>query len=70
MNIFDNKLEFRGFIAAVFVLVLVIPLLNAFGSEGSFFHVSAFELSLWGKYITYAVHARVFDRSKIKTHDK
>ncbi len=57
MNIFDSKLEFRGFIGAVIVLILVIPLLNAFGSEGSLFHVSAFELSLWGKYITYAVLA-------------
>jgi len=57
MNIFDSKLEFRGFIGAVFVLILVIPLLNAFGTEGSMFHVSAFELSLWGKYITYAVLA-------------
>jgi urea transport system permease protein len=57
MNIFDSKLEFRGFVGAVFVLILVIPLLNAFGAEGSVFHVSAFELSLWGKYITYAVLA-------------
>ncbi len=57
MNIFDSKLEFRGYVGAVIVLILVIPLLNAFGSEGSLFHVSAFELSLWGKYITYAVLA-------------
>ncbi len=57
MSIFDSKLEFRGFVVALLVLVIVIPLMNAFGPEGNLLHVSAFELSLWGKYITYAVLA-------------
>ena len=57
MSIFDSKREKAGFFIALVILVFFIPLLNAVGSEGSVFHVSAFQLSLWGKYITYAVLA-------------
>lgn len=57
MSIFDSKREGTGFFLALVILVFLIPMLNAFGSEGSILHVSAFQLSLWGKYITYAVLA-------------
>lgn len=57
MNVFDNKIELRGFLAAAFLMVLVLPILNAFTSPESFLHVSSFQLSLWGKYVTYAILA-------------
>lgn len=57
MKLFDNKIEFGGFLFAFALLVLVLPSLNAFVPEGSFLHFSGFQLSLWGKYIAYAVLA-------------
>ncbi|MCH6255445.1 urea ABC transporter permease subunit UrtC [Puniceicoccaceae bacterium K14] len=57
MNIFDNKIEFRGFLIGALVLVFLLPMLNALTSPDSFLHVSSFQLSLWGKYVTYAVLA-------------
>ncbi|MBN9692403.1 MAG: urea ABC transporter permease subunit UrtC [Verrucomicrobia bacterium] len=35
----------------------VLPALNTFVSPDSFFHVSTFSLSIWGKYLCYAVLA-------------
>lgn len=35
----------------------VLPALNSFVSPDSFFHVSTFSLSIWGKYLCYAVLA-------------
>lgn len=57
MKIFDNKLESRSFFGAFVALVFLIPMLNGLVSSGSFFHVSTFQLALWGKYVTYAVLA-------------
>ncbi len=57
MKIFDTRIEFFGFIAAACVLLLVLPSMNAFFPEGSALHVSSFQISLWGKYVTYAVLA-------------
>ena len=57
MKIFDNKLEFRGFIGTALILLFLVPMLNGWTSADSLFHVSSFKLSLWGKYVTYAVLA-------------
>lgn len=57
MSIFDNKAERIGFFSAAAVLVLLLPCLSAFLSPDSALHVSPFQLSLWGKYIAYAVMA-------------
>ncbi len=57
MNVFDSKLETRGFIVTMIVLLFAIPMMNAFFPENSFFHISSFQLSLWGKYVTYAILA-------------
>ncbi len=57
MKVFDTRFELTGFLAAAAVLLLLIPGLNAFVPEGSAMHVSGFQLSLWGKYVTYAVLA-------------
>ena len=56
-RIFDSKIELRGFLIATVALMFCIPALNSLVAEGSFFHVSSFQLSLWGKYVTYAVLA-------------
>lgn len=57
MAIFDSKKETAVFAFVGLVLLFVLPCLNAFTTEGSLLHVSGFQLSLWGKYITYAVLA-------------
>jgi urea transport system permease protein len=57
MGIFDSKKETAVFAFAGLLLLFVLPCLNAFTTEGSPLHVSGFQLSLWGKYITYAVLA-------------
>ena len=57
MKLFDSKFEFSGFLLAGILLVLVLPLLNAFVPEGSVFHFSSYHIGLWGKYITWAVLA-------------
>jgi urea transport system permease protein len=57
LKVFDSKPEFVGFMMIAAFLLLLLPSLNAFTSPDSFFHFSAFHMSLWGKYITYAVLA-------------
>ena len=41
----------------VAALVMFIPGLNAWGPESGLLSVSSFEVSLWGKYLTYAILA-------------
>lgn len=57
MKLFDNKIELGGYLLACVALLLLLPALNAFVSPDSALHFSTFQLSLWGKYITYAVMA-------------
>ena len=38
-------------------LLLLLPALNAWGPESGFGSVSSFQVTLWGKYLTYAVLA-------------
>ena len=47
----------QSFLGLLFVFVLYLVLGNAYGAEGSWFHVSSFTLSVWGKYLCYAVLA-------------
>lgn len=47
----------RAFLALLMVFVLVLSLGNSFGAEESLFHFSSFTLSVWGKYLCYAVLA-------------
>jgi urea transport system permease protein len=42
---------------AAFIALVLLPCLNAFVPENSSLHVSSFTLSLYGKYLTYAVLA-------------
>lgn len=57
MDLFDSRKETAIFVFVGLILLFVLPALNAFTSESSLLHVSGFQLSLWGKYITYAVLA-------------
>ena len=57
MKLFDNRIELTGFAIAAALLLILLPALNGLVSPDSLFHVSGFQLSLWGKYITYAVLA-------------
>jgi len=43
------------------LLVLAIPSLNAFTPEGSFLHVSNFNINLWGQYLCMAIVAVSID---------
>ncbi len=52
-----SKLELLAVALAAFVGLVVLPCLNAFVPPSSGFHVTTFSLSLYGKYLTYAVLA-------------
>ncbi len=51
------KKELILVIIAAFIGLVVLPCLNAFTPVGSAFHVSSFSLSVYGKYLCYAVLA-------------
>tara|TARA_R100000027_G_scaffold43940_2_gene33064 strand:+ start:13953 stop:15083 length:1131 start_codon:yes stop_codon:yes gene_type:complete len=53
----ETQRSLAGIIAVTFFLVVAMPALNLFGSEGSFLHISDYQLNLWGKYLCYAVVA-------------
>ena len=55
-SLFDSKAEL-GLVWSLLAFVLVLPILNMVAPEGSFLHVSSFQLSVWGKYLCYAVLA-------------
>ena len=46
-----------GLAAAAVVIVVVLPMLNAFMPPDSFLHVSNFSINLYGKYLSYAILA-------------
>ncbi|MGB0415410.1 MAG: urea ABC transporter permease subunit UrtC [Coraliomargarita sp.] len=52
----ENKKEI-GVFCIVAGLLMLIPTLNAWGPESGFGSVSSFQVSLWGKYLTYAILA-------------
>ncbi len=52
----ENKKEI-GIFGLVACLLMLIPGLNAWGPDGGLFAVSSFQVSLWGKYLTYAILA-------------
>jgi len=56
MKLFDSKTELWGYFAAAGALLLLLPFLNTL-SPDSALHVSSFQISLWGKYVTYAILA-------------
>ncbi|MCG8550802.1 MAG: urea ABC transporter permease subunit UrtC [Desulfobacterales bacterium] len=56
----DDKPGIPLLVALAGAMVLV-PVLNLMVPETSFFHVSTFTMSLWGKYLTYAILALAVD---------
>jgi urea transport system permease protein len=52
-----SKGERWGVFGAIIVMLVVLPSLNAFTGENSFFHVSNFTINLYGKYLCYAILA-------------
>ena len=51
------KIEITAVGVLAFILIVVLPLLNAYVPEGTFGHISDYKLNLYGKYICYAVLA-------------
>lgn len=56
INSVKKDWENSAFIFLGFLVIFVMPSLNMLG-EGNPFHVSSFSLSVWGKYLCYAVLA-------------
>lgn len=56
MKVFNNKWDV-GVCASLAVFAILMPALSAWVPEDSFFHISSFTISIWGKYLTYAVLA-------------
>ena len=52
-----RKAELLGVAIAAFIILGVLPALNALVPENSVFHVSDFTINLYGKYLCYAVLA-------------
>ena len=52
----ENKKEI-GIFCIVAGLLMLIPSLNAWGPESGALSVSSFQVSLWGKYLTFAILA-------------
>lgn len=52
----ENKKEI-GLFLLVGALLMLIPGINAWGPDSGAFAISSFQVSLWGKYLTYAVLA-------------
>ena len=54
-----NKNLFKelGISGVILASLMLLPILNILGPESGFLSVSAFQLSLWGKYLTFAVLA-------------
>jgi urea transport system permease protein len=52
----DNKKEI-GIFCLVAGILMLLPVLSAWGPESGMLAVSPFQVSLWGKYLTYAVLA-------------
>ena len=48
-------------VLAAFWFIVAMPSLNAFGTPGSFFHISDFTLNLFGKFLAYAILALGLD---------
>jgi urea transport system permease protein len=53
----SRQAELWGVAIGAFVILVVLPALNAFVPENSAFHVSDFTINLYGKYLCYAVLA-------------
>jgi urea transport system permease protein len=51
------KSETRWVMIAAFILLVLLPGLNAFTPVNSFLHVSDFRINLYGKYLCYAILA-------------
>jgi urea transport system permease protein len=52
-----RKLEVWGVAIAAALLIIGLPALNAFTPNGSFLHISDFTITLYGKYLCYAILA-------------
>jgi urea transport system permease protein len=55
------KSETRWVAIAAFVMLVLLPALNAFTAPGTFLHVSDFSINLYGKYLCYAILAMGVD---------
>src|SRR5487761_2458423 len=61
MKRFLSKAEMAGLTVGFLLVLVVLPVLNAFVPASSPFHVTDFALSLCGKYLCYAVLALSID---------
>ncbi len=57
----ERRIGGAALAAAALWFVVAMPSLNAFGTPGSFFHVSDFTLNLFGKFLAYAILALGLD---------
>src|SRR5687768_15917035 len=57
MKRFLSKKEWIVLLIASAIILVILPALNAFVPKTSFFHVSDFTITVYGKYLCYAVLA-------------
>ncbi len=51
----EKKVGGVALVVAAFWFLVAMPSLNAFGTPGTFFHISDFTLNLFGKFLAYAI---------------
>src|SRR5580700_1916717 len=51
------KIEFWGVAAAALIAIVILPALNVLTPPDSFWHISDFNINLYGKYLSYAILA-------------
>ncbi|MDX1953791.1 MAG: urea ABC transporter permease subunit UrtC [Verrucomicrobiota bacterium] len=52
-----SKTELAVLLLVSFIGIILLPLLNTFTAPGTFFHISNFAITVYGKYLCYAVLA-------------
>ena len=61
LNILRGDIRTKTFLLILLFIAIIVPLLNIYVPAGSFFHLTDYHISLFGKYLTYGLLALSLD---------
>ena len=61
LNILRGDIRTKAFLLILLFIAIIVPLLNIYVPAGSFFHLTDYHISLFGKYLTYGLLALSLD---------
>ena len=61
LNIVRGDIRTKAFLLILLFIAIIVPLLNIYVPAGSFFHLTDYHISLFGKYLTYGLLALSLD---------